>query len=82
MLEGGGSLGETGMHDKGFVGAVSRAKGGLPSVLLRLCGPSRKVHLGKGVGWREVLKRVGNEGERISVILGDTVETVVVYGLA
>ena len=38
-----------------------------------------KVHLGKGVGWREVLKRVGNEGERISVILGDTVETVVVY---
>ena len=30
VLEGGGIIGETIMHDKGFVGAVPRAKCGLP----------------------------------------------------
>ena len=58
VLEGGRSFGETSMHDKGFVGAVSCAKSGLPSVLLRLCRPSRKwkVHLGKGMGWSRLVK--------------------------
>ena len=49
VLEGGGSLGETGMHDEEFVGAVPRAKGGLPSILLRLCGPSCKRR--EGPSW-------------------------------
>ena len=50
MLEGGGSLGETGLHDKEFVGAVSRTKGGPPSVLLRLCEPRCKRR--EGPSWQ------------------------------
>ena len=49
VLEG-GSLGETGMHNKKFIGAVSRAKGVLPFALLRLREPSCKRR--KGPSWR------------------------------
>ena len=49
VLEGGESISEIVMHDKEFVIAVSRAKGGLPFVLLRLSGPSCKR--GEGPSW-------------------------------
>ena len=39
-----------------------------------------KVHLGKVWGTARSVKQVGNEGERILILLGDTIETVVVYG--
>ena len=49
VLEGGRSISEVVMYDKKFVGAVLRAKGGLPFVLLRLSGPSCKR--GEGPSW-------------------------------
>ena len=55
VLEGGGSLGETGMHNKEFIGAVSRAKGVLPFVLLRLREPSCKRR--KGPSWQRCGQR-------------------------
>ena len=57
VLEGGGNIGETIMHDKGFVGAVSRAKCGLPLSPFGYADQAvsaAKDHLGKAARWREV----------------------------
>lgn len=80
-LEGGGSVGETEGHDKGFEVAVASAESGLPLVTFldpdKVVSPA-KVEFGEDLGTAEAVDGFSDEGKGGSVLDGDLVEASVV----
>lgn len=80
-LEGGGGVGETEGHDKGFEVAVASAESGFPLVTLldsyEVVGPT-EVEFGEDLGTAEAVDGLSNEGKGSSVLDGNLVEASVV----
>ena len=69
------------MHDLELVRTISCAECGLPFVAFgdadKVVG-SAKVDFGEDACRAQAVEKVGNEGERVPVFLGDSIETAVV----
>ena len=81
-LESGGSIGETLRHDEPFEGSISRSEGCLPFISGgdpdEMIGVL-EVDLGINSRGSGTVQEIGDEGERITVLFGDAVESAEVH---